>query len=338
MLISCETPQPVNGNGVNGKRKNGKRLPEVVESPDQHGEVDLEAIKGAVRTILEAVGEDPDRPGLLDTPRRVARMYEEMFAGLHKDPARHLKVTFPEDYDEMVLVRDIQFTSMCEHHLLPFSGVARRDVGRPVAQLPDQHCGHISVCSSSRADYGPSRERRLDCDHRRLGDRAAVSGPKMPIGRPTPCVENDEASHGIGTVHGGDRHTDRTAPVLHNKNEVIKPKMVNQRCDTLGVLFRRVAVLRWMLGEAETWIVGSDAPACPVQFLDYVAVQIRPRWVSMQEENRRAAPFIHIVHGRAEPLEPMVRERVIVGADRERAIAHGVILSGVQLGRLQTCD
>ncbi len=124
MLISCETPQRVNGNGVNGKRKNGKRLPEVAESPDQHGEVDLEAIKGAVRTILEAVGEDPDRPGLLDTPRRVARMYEEMFAGLHKDPARHLKVTFPEDYDEMVLVRDIQFTSMCEHHLLPFSGVA----------------------------------------------------------------------------------------------------------------------------------------------------------------------------------------------------------------------
>lgn len=124
MLISCETPQRVNGNGVSGGRKSRKRLPEVEESPDQHGEVDLEAIEGAVRTILEAVGEDPNRPGLLDTPRRVARMYEEMFAGLHKDPARHLKVTFPEDYDEMVLVRDIEFTSMCEHHLLPFSGVA----------------------------------------------------------------------------------------------------------------------------------------------------------------------------------------------------------------------
>jgi GTP cyclohydrolase I len=109
---------------VNGKRNNGSRTPRVLDVPEKGSEVDLEAIKGAVRTILEAVGEDPDRPGLLDTPRRVARMYEEMFAGLHKDPARHLRVTFPEDYDEMVLVRDIEFTSMCEHHLLPFSGVA----------------------------------------------------------------------------------------------------------------------------------------------------------------------------------------------------------------------
>lgn len=86
--------------------------------------VDLDAIKQAVRTILTAVGEDPDRPGLLETPRRVAHMYAEMFAGLHLDPQRHLEVTFPEVYDEMVLVRDIRFTSMCEHHLLPFSGVA----------------------------------------------------------------------------------------------------------------------------------------------------------------------------------------------------------------------
>ena len=86
--------------------------------------VDVDAIKQAVRTILTAVGEDPDRPGLLETPRRVAHMYAEMFSGLHLDPQRHLKVTFAEPYDEMVLVRDIHFTSMCEHHLLPFSGVA----------------------------------------------------------------------------------------------------------------------------------------------------------------------------------------------------------------------
>jgi GTP cyclohydrolase IA len=65
-------------------------------------EVDLEAIKGAVRTILKAVGEDPDRPGLQETPRRAAKMYAEMFAGLRTDPARHLHVTFPETYDVTV--------------------------------------------------------------------------------------------------------------------------------------------------------------------------------------------------------------------------------------------
>jgi GTP cyclohydrolase IA len=86
--------------------------------------VDKTAIEAAVRAILEAVGEDAARDGLLDTPARVARMYEEMFSGLHLDPARHLETTFPEDYDEIVLVRDIPFTSMCEHHLLPFTGVA----------------------------------------------------------------------------------------------------------------------------------------------------------------------------------------------------------------------
>jgi GTP cyclohydrolase I len=86
--------------------------------------VDIEAIKEAVRTILSAVGEDPNRPGLQETPRRVAKMYAEMFAGLKQDPSRHLEVTFPEDYDELVLVRDIPFTSMCEHHLLPFTGIA----------------------------------------------------------------------------------------------------------------------------------------------------------------------------------------------------------------------
>jgi len=87
------------------------------ESPPEQA-----AIESAVRTILAAVGEDVNRPDLKDTPARVARMYSEMFAGLHLDPARHLEVTFPEDYDELVLVCDITFTSMCEHHLLPFRG------------------------------------------------------------------------------------------------------------------------------------------------------------------------------------------------------------------------
>ncbi|MFM7837250.1 MAG: GTP cyclohydrolase I, partial [Planctomycetaceae bacterium] len=93
--------------------------------------VDHAAIRQAVRMILKAVGEDPDREGLLETPRRVAKMYEEMFAGLHLDPGRHLSVTFEETYDEIVLVKNIEFTSMCEHHLLPFRGVAH------VAYIPN---------------------------------------------------------------------------------------------------------------------------------------------------------------------------------------------------------
>jgi GTP cyclohydrolase I len=98
--------------------------PDKDSSANPRQAVNKSAIENAVRTILEAVGEDALRDGLLDTPARVARMYEEMFAGLHLDPARHLETTFPEEYDEIVLVRDIPFTSMCEHHLLPFTGVA----------------------------------------------------------------------------------------------------------------------------------------------------------------------------------------------------------------------
>jgi GTP cyclohydrolase I len=86
--------------------------------------VDLPRIEEAVREILAAVGEDPNREGLRETPRRVAKMYAEMFSGLHKDPRTHLQKFFTEKYDEMVLVRDIAFDSMCEHHMLPFSGVA----------------------------------------------------------------------------------------------------------------------------------------------------------------------------------------------------------------------
>lgn len=103
----------------------------VRKQASKSDQVDLASINDAVRTILAAVGEDPDRDGLLDTPRRVAKMYAEMFGGLHLDPGRHLDVTFDENYDEIVLVRDIEFTSMCEHHLLPFRGVAH------VAYIPN---------------------------------------------------------------------------------------------------------------------------------------------------------------------------------------------------------
>ncbi|GIW97040.1 MAG: GTP cyclohydrolase 1 [Pirellulaceae bacterium] len=87
-------------------------------------EIDQQRIQKAVREILAAVGEDPDREGLRETPARVARMYAEMFAGLHRDPTIHLEKVFTEEYDEIVLVKDISFCSMCEHHLLPFYGKA----------------------------------------------------------------------------------------------------------------------------------------------------------------------------------------------------------------------
>lgn len=93
--------------------------------------VDQPRIERAVREILLAVGEDPDREGLLQTPARVARMYAELFSGLHQDPRVHLKTAFTEKYDEVVLVRDIAFHSVCEHHLLPFMGRAH------VGYIPD---------------------------------------------------------------------------------------------------------------------------------------------------------------------------------------------------------
>ena len=86
--------------------------------------MDLERIEKAVREILEAIGEDPDRQGLRNTPVRVARMYQELFSGLRMDPARHLAASFPETYDELVVLRDVPFNSMCEHHLMPFEGLA----------------------------------------------------------------------------------------------------------------------------------------------------------------------------------------------------------------------
>jgi GTP cyclohydrolase I len=93
--------------------------------------VDQDRIKKAVREILIAVGENPDREGLLETPDRVARMYAEIFSGLSTDPAVHLQKTFTQKHDEMVLVKDIAFASCCEHHLLPFTGKAH------VAYLPN---------------------------------------------------------------------------------------------------------------------------------------------------------------------------------------------------------
>ena len=92
--------------------------------------IDRERVEGLVRELLAAIGDDPNRDGLLETPRRVAEMYGELFEGLDVDPGEHLRVTFEAGHDEMVMVRDIPFTTLCEHHLVPFTGHAH------VAYLP----------------------------------------------------------------------------------------------------------------------------------------------------------------------------------------------------------
>jgi GTP cyclohydrolase IA len=109
----------------------------MAESPDVLRELhparfDREAVVAAVRTILEAIGEDPDRDGLQKTPERVADMYREIFAGIGYDPASELDVTFEADHDEMIMVRDIPLYSVCEHHLVPFIGKAH------VAYIPNE--------------------------------------------------------------------------------------------------------------------------------------------------------------------------------------------------------
>ena len=115
------------------QRFDGTLADELEDGPARHAsrQVDQERIRRAMREILAAIGEDPDREGLADTPDRVARMYAELFSGLHEDPRPHLRKFFTEKYDEIVLVKNISFNSMCEHHMLPFLGEAH------IAYIPD---------------------------------------------------------------------------------------------------------------------------------------------------------------------------------------------------------
>lgn len=115
------------------------------------GRVDRPRIEAAVREILLAVGEDPDRDGLADTPSRVARMYEEIFAGLGEDPGEHLKVVFDANHDEMVMVRDIPVFSVCEHHLVPWFGRAH------VAYIPNDDGRITGISKLARLVEGFAR-------------------------------------------------------------------------------------------------------------------------------------------------------------------------------------
>jgi GTP cyclohydrolase I len=113
--------------------------------------VDAGRVEAAVAELLAAIGEDPGRDGLLETPRRVAAMYQELFSGLEDEPARHLTVTFAAEHDEMVMVRDIPFASLCEHHLVPFMGRAH------VAYIPSQDGRITGLSKLARVVEGYAR-------------------------------------------------------------------------------------------------------------------------------------------------------------------------------------
>jgi GTP cyclohydrolase I len=137
--------------------------------------VDAERVRAAVAEILLAIGEDPERDGLVATPRRVAAMYEELFAGLHDDPARHLEVTFSAEHDEMVMVRAIPFASLCEHHLVPFLGRAH------VAYIPNEDGRITGLSKLARLVDGYAR--RLQVQERMTTEIAdAIDSALTPRG------------------------------------------------------------------------------------------------------------------------------------------------------------
>lgn len=150
---------------------------------------DMPRIKRAVREILIAIGEDPDRDGLRDTPSRVARMYAELFSGLHETPDKHLAAMFDEDHHEMVVLRDIPFSSMCEHHLMPFEGKAH------VAYIPGGHVLGLSKLARLVDVYA----RRPQVQERLTSQIADVLAQRLQV---KGCAIVIEAVHTCMTCRG----------------------------------------------------------------------------------------------------------------------------------------
>ncbi|MEE9277160.1 MAG: GTP cyclohydrolase I FolE [Dehalococcoidia bacterium] len=151
--------------------------------------IDKRRIEAAVRELLAAIGEDPDREGLRDTPRRVAEAYAEVFGGVSLDPQSLLRVGFEEGHDEMVVLRDIPFYSMCEHHLLPFHGLAH------VAYVP---CGRV-VGISKIARLVDAIARRPQLQERLTSDVADIL---MEVLEPDGVAVMVEAEHLCMTMRG----------------------------------------------------------------------------------------------------------------------------------------
>jgi GTP cyclohydrolase IA len=156
---------------------------------NKKNQVDLDRIQKAVLEILEAVGENPQREGLADTPKRVAKMYAELLDGMRQDPSEHLKSIFHEKYDEIVLLRDIPFYSICEHHLMPFIGKAH------VAYLP---AGQV-LGVSKLARVVDAFARRLQLQERLTEQIADFLMKNL---KPQGVTVVMEASHGCMTIRG----------------------------------------------------------------------------------------------------------------------------------------
>ena len=154
-------------------------------------EIDAKRAEAAVRELLIAVGEDPDREGLLDTPSRVTRMWSELLSGMSDDPSRHLERTFEIDHDEMVMVRDIEFTSMCEHHMLPFSGVAH------IAYLPGATGRFTGLSKLARLVEGYARRLQVQ---ERITSQLADAMDKML--KPSGVLVVVEAEHTCWGIRG----------------------------------------------------------------------------------------------------------------------------------------
>jgi GTP cyclohydrolase I len=151
--------------------------------------IDNEKIENAVRDILDAIGEDVTREGLHDTPARVARMYAELLAGMRENPEIHFKSVFNEEYDEIVLLRDIPFSSLCEHHMLPFIGSA-----------------HVAYLPSGRVIGVSKMARIVECFAKRLQVQerltAEIADLMMDHLKPLGVAVVLEASHSCMTIRG----------------------------------------------------------------------------------------------------------------------------------------
>ncbi len=158
-------------------------------SPNGELDANRERIAAAIREILIAIGEDPDREGLVKTPMRVARMYEELFAGLNGEPDEYLETTFEHAHDEMIVVRDIPFYSVCEHHLLPFFGRAA------VGYIPNERIVGLSKLARvvEHLARRPQVQERLSCQ---IADR--IEQVLDPVG----VAVTIEAEHTCMTMRG----------------------------------------------------------------------------------------------------------------------------------------